>query len=68
MSRVGLSQPAAADIHPPAPDSPLYDSTARVSLFLEALLFGEKHDLPCRVRDTASKGSPLFCVDLKRRT
>lgn len=55
MLHVSLSQLAAADIHPPAPDFSLYDSTARVSVFLEELLFGEKHDLPCSVQAHATK-------------
>ena len=62
MSRMSLSQLAAADIHPPAPDFPLYDSTARVSLFLEELLFGGKHDLPCSVQaHTVKRVTTVLC-------
>lgn len=53
---------AAADIHPPAPDSPLCDSTAWVSLFLEELLFGEKHDLPSSVQaHTIKRVTTVLC-------
>lgn len=55
MLHVSLSQLTAADIHPPAPDFSLCDSTARVSVFLEELLFGEKHDLPCSVQTHTTK-------------